>query len=130
MNTYNESSNRTFLEASAGALDNKERHAVALDSAENTVRLAADADEAIGTMRSKLQNGAQGDGAVNISLIGSTEKVVAGEAIAKGERVKAGADGRYITAATGDRSLGIKLTHGASTAGDIIEIIKVVETAP
>lgn len=130
MNTYNESSNRTFLEASTGALDNKEGHAVALDTAENTVRLAANANEAIGTMRSKLQNGAQGDGAVNVSLIGCTEKVVAGGSIDKGERVKVDTDGRYISAATGERSLGIKLTQGSSAAGDVIEIIKVVEVAP
>lgn len=130
MNTYQDTHLRTFKEATVGALDNKEGYAVALDTAENTVKLATGADDAIGVMRGKLQNGALGDGNVSVAAVGPSDKVVAGGVIAKGARVKAASGGKVVTAATGERSIGIKLTHGNSADGDVIEILKVVEVAP
>lgn len=130
MNTYQDSHLRTFNEATVGALDDKEGYAVALDTAENTVKLATSADDAIGVIRGKLQDGASGDGTVSVAAIGPSDKVVAGGVIAKGARVKAASGGKVVTAASTDRSIGIKLTQGSSADGDVIEIIKVVEVAP
>lgn len=130
MNTYHDTPLRTFKEANVGDLDNKEGCAVALDTDENTVKLATGANDAIGVIRGKLQNGSLGDGSVNVSMHGPTDKVVAGGVIAKGARVKAAPGGKVVVAASGERSIGIKLTQGSSADGDVIEIIKVVEVAP
>lgn len=132
MESHNDSAYQTFKEATVGALDSKEGFAVALDTAENTVKLASSAGDSIGFIKGKMQDGAQGDGSVNIRLIGKggTVKVVAGGVIAKGARVKSAAGGKVVVAATSDRSIGIKLTHGSSADGDVIEILDIVEVAP
>lgn len=132
MQTYNDTPYATFLETDTGALDGKEGHAVALDDGENTVKLATGSSNSIGFIKQKLQNGPIGDGAVNIRLLGKggTLKAVSGAVIAKGSRVKVDASGRLIAAASGDRSVGIKLTQGNSAAGDVIEILDIIETAP
>lgn len=132
METYNDSAYQTFLEPSVGDLDAKEGHAVALDTAENTVKLATGANDAIGFIKGKLQDGPLGDGSVNVRLLGKggTVKVVAGGSIAKGTRVKVAAGGKVVAASSSDRSVGIKLTHGSSADGDVIEILDVVEVAP
>lgn len=124
---YHDLPQRTFIEETPGELDDKEHYALKLGAAENTVTLSDDAASTIGYSRGKLQDGQD---AVNVSLIGATEKVIAGGAIAKGARIKSDANGKLVAASSGDRSTGIKLTHGTSADGDIIEVIRVVETAP
>ena len=132
METYNDTAYNTFNEATVGALDNKEGYAVALDTAENTVKLATGADDSIGFIKQKLQNGTLSDGAVNVRMLGKggTVKAVAGGVIPKGARVKSAAGGKVVAAAGGDRSIGIKLTHGSSADGDVIEILDVIEFIP
>ena len=132
MNTYNDTPYATFKEATVGALDNRIGYAVALDAAEGAVQLATGADDSIGFIKTKLQNGALGDGAVNVRLLGKggTVKAVAGGVIPKGSRVKSAAGGKLVVAGAGDRSIGIKLTQGSSADGDVIEILDVVEVAP
>lgn len=132
METYNDTPYQTFKESTVGALDNKEGFAVALDTGEGTVKVATGADDSIGIMKQKLQNGSIGDGAVNVRLIGKggTVKAVAGGVIAKGGRVKSASGGKVVAASAGDRSIGIKLTQGNSADGDVIEILDIVEFIP
>lgn len=132
MSTYSDGAYRTFKEASVGALDEKEGYAVALDSAEECVKLATGAADSIGIMSGKLQNGAQGDGAVSVRLLGKggTVKVVAGGAIDKGELVMSASGGKVVVATTAARAIGRKLTQGTSADGDVIEIIDNIEVAP
>ncbi|MGE9267643.1 MAG: hypothetical protein ACQKBY_06065 [Verrucomicrobiales bacterium] len=132
MNTYNDTPYQTFLEATPGALDDKAGFSVALDTAENSVKLATGADDSIGIMKQKLQPGTISDGAVNVRLLGKggTVKAVAGGVIAKGARVKSASGGKVVAASAGDRSIGIKLTQGSSADGDVIEILDIVEFIP
>lgn len=132
METYNDSAYKTFNESTVGALDASVGLAVALDTAENTVKKATSATDSIGVIAGKLQDGPLGDGAVNVRLLGKggTVKVVAGGAIAKGARVKTAAGGKVVAASSSDRSIGVKLTQGSSADGDVIEILDVIEVTP
>lgn len=129
---YNDGAYKTFKEATVGALDNKEGYAVALDTAENTVKLATGSADSIGIIKQKLQDGSGGTGDVNIRLLGKggTVKVVAGGAIAKGALVMTASGGKVVVATTTSRAIGRKLTHGTSADGDVIEILDNIETAP
>ena len=83
-------------------------------------------------MKQKLQNGTVSTGTVNVRLLGKggTSRVVTGGVIAKGARIKIDNSAKAVTAASGDRSIGIKLTEGNSANNDVIEILDIVEVAP
>lgn len=130
MKTYSEGPYRTFAESTTDALTDKEFFLVALDTNENTVKLATSVDDAIGVLYEKRP----GDPHVNVRLLGKggTVKVKAGGVIAKGARVIWGTGGKVITKPTSAgvaRTLGVKLSQGNSADGDIIEIDDIVERA-
>lgn len=128
MQTYQDTPYHPFLEESVDALKDKEGFLVALGTAEGTVKLAANAAEAIGILFEKRE----GDTHVNIRLLGKggTVKVKAGGAIAKGARVTWGT-GAKVVAVPGSagtyRAIGLKLTQGSSADNDVIEILDSIE---
>jgi hypothetical protein len=131
MQNYIEGNVRTFVEAVAGALDNKEGYLVEQGAADNSVQLlGATVENAIGVMRQKLQ---AGEVDVSIRLLGKngTVKVVAGGVIAQGDRVIGANGGKVVKLPAGAgtyRVIGRKLTYGNSADNDVIEILDVVET--
>ena len=71
-----------------------------------------------------LQNDPSAAGRVATVAVMGVTKLVAGAAVAAGDKLQAGADGRGLTAASGDVVLGRALT-AASQAGDVIECLLV-----
>lgn len=131
METTQEGPYLTFAEGTAGALTGKEYFVVELDAPENSVKLfsATAGTVAVGALpaTSKRQ---PGDTEVTVRMFGrgGTVKLKQSAAIAKGARLKAVAGGQVATAAAGDRSIGIKLTQGGGAAGDVIEVLDLIET--
>lgn len=128
MKTFSEGPYRTFAEETTDALKDKENYLVALGTADGTVKLAADGDTAIGVLSAKRE----GDPHVTVRLLGKggTLKIIAGGVIAKDARVIWGTGGKVITTGTTTgtyRTLGRKLSHGNSAAGDIIEVLDLIE---
>ena len=121
-----ENANYTLTEEVAKALDGKEYFGVALGTADGTVKVATSATDVIGVMQGKMR---LGDAAVNVRLLNAegTIKVKAGGVIAKGARVKCDANGKFVVAGAGDRSIGYKLTQGNSADNDVIEVLVLVE---
>lgn len=71
-----------------------------------------------------LQNDPSAAGRVATVAVMGVTKLVAGAAVAAGDKLQAGADGRALTAASGDVVLGRALT-AAAQAGDVIECLLV-----
>jgi hypothetical protein len=127
LESYVDNAYRTFSEEVAGALTGKEGWALELSNNGN-VQLF-NAGKCIGWMFSKLQ----GSNDINVRLAGKggTVKVIAGGAVAINANVKPAAGGKMITAATGNRSLGIKISPAVASADlDFMEILDAIETAP
>ena len=128
MKTYSEGPYITLAEETTDALLNKEGYLVSQGTADGTVKLAADGDTSIGVLSAKRE----GDPHVTVRLLGKggTVKVIAGGVIAKDARVIWGTGGKVITQTltTGTyRTLGRKLSQGNSAAGDIIEVLDLIE---
>jgi hypothetical protein len=128
MDTFTTQPWRTFAEETTDALLDKEGLLVMLGTADGTVKLATSGDVAIGVMVQK----SQGSPNVNVRLLskGGTVKVKCGGVIAKGSRVVWGAGGTVVTQpiTVGTyRTLGRKLGQGSTVAGDIVEILDLVE---
>jgi hypothetical protein len=133
--SYSGSRWKAFAETVANALTGKEYCVVALGAAtgtapnqEPTVQLwtGSDSSPAIGVCWGKVQ---PLDTQVSVYLFGDTMKFIASGAIAYGARViPTGSAGQVATSSGSNvRSLGIKLTPGTSAAGDIIEVLMIVE---
>lgn len=129
MDTYTEGAYKSFEEETLGALVGKEFHVVALGTADNTVRLAANGDEAIGVLHERTSLESK-DVSVRLFGKGGTVKVKAGGIIAKNARVIFGAGAKVLTqpAAAGTyRTFGRKLAQGSSANNDVIEILDLIE---
>lgn len=128
MKTFSEGPYRTFVESITDALLDKEFHLVALDTNENTVKLATSTQDAIGVLYQKRE----GDPHVTVRLLGKggTVKVKAGGVIAKAAKVIWATGGEVITIPTAagvHRSIGRYIGQGNSADHDIIEILDVIE---
>lgn len=127
--TAQDGSNYSAEEAVLNALDGKEDLLVSMNTAGKVV-LFDGSLPAIGVFVSRLQPGSP---AINIRLLGKagTVRMVQNVAINPGVRlVGVNANGRVGIAATGNRSVGIKVSDFAGAAGDVIEVCDVVELLP
>ena len=127
MEIYSDESYRTFTEETPGQLTGKEGCLVEL-TANGTIQLLT-TGIAIGVVFQKLQ----GSSDVTIRMLAKegTVKVVQAGAIPIGSRVRAKVNDGRVEVGTAGRSIGIKIsptTNGA--AGDVIEIIDLVEVIP
>lgn len=116
-------------EAVAGALTNKEDLLVSIDNTGKAV-LFDGTYPAIGVMKGKLTPDST---AVTVRLLNGegTVRVIQSAAITPGARVAGvNASARVVTAGAAARSLGIKLSPFAGAAGDVIEVIPLVELLP
>lgn len=129
MQTYKDNNTDTFQEAVEGSLNDKEHHVVQL-TPEGTIELASDR-RAIGVSRGKLHS-LDIDVLVRVLGKNGTVKVIQTGPVNTGEPVTLDpaypGKVRALPAAAGTyRTLGIKKTPGAGAAGDVIEIIDVIE---
>lgn len=118
---------RTFVIETAGQLDGKTDYLVELGTAPESVKLLNTATNAIGAVRNLRQPGA---GSVAVRLLGGggTLRLVQSGAIARGTLVKAAPGGTVVAAtASGDRVIGRKLSNGPGQAGEVIEVLDVIE---
>lgn len=136
ISTYVDRPYRTFQEDVAGDLNNSEFLLVELGSTlPNSVKPNTAAGNEVGVVFEKLQqvNG-QPDITVRLLGKGATVKVIQSGAIAYGGKVVVdGAAPTKVKAAPTAgggtaRCLGRKLTPGNGAAGDIIELLDVIET--
>ncbi|MBC2592690.1 hypothetical protein H5P28_00290 [Ruficoccus amylovorans] len=120
----------TLTAANIASLEGKENHLVSVDATGKAALLSGSA-LAIGVFDSRLAPDSD-EIAVRLLSGGGTLVVRQSAAIAPGARVAGvAASATVTTAAAGTRSLGVKVspaTNGA--AGDLIEIIPLVETIP
>jgi hypothetical protein len=120
----------TLEEAVAGALTGKEDLLISVDNTGKAV-LFDGTYPAIGTMEGKL---APESTAVRVRLLSGsgTIRAIQSAGINPGARVAGvNASARVVTAGAAARSLGIKLfPQAAGAAGDVIEIIPLVELLP
>lgn len=124
---------RTFQEEVAGALDGKQHSLVECGTADNSVKLNTTVGNEIGVMFEKLQpvTGRKDD--VNVRLFAQPMKVVQNAAIAYGARVMADSTSvtrvKAVPGTTGTYlSRGRKIGQGGGAAGDVIEIVPIIET--
>ena len=125
--TYIDGNVRTFVIETPGQLDGKVDYLVELGAASESVKLLTTANNALGAVRNLRQPGA---GSVAVRLLGGggTLRLVQSAAISRGALVKAVAGGTVATAAaTGDRVIGRKLSAGSGQAGEVIEVLDVIE---
>ena len=135
--TYTDGNRKSFQPATVGQLDYATHKVVELGAADGTCQLATAAGNEIGVVVDVLQPG-QPDTEIAVRLLGKngTVKVMQSGAIPKGSQVVSdpaslgqvkalpapvnGAPATY-------RVLGRKLTFSPGAAGDIIEVLDVVE---
>lgn len=119
----------TLEEAVAGALTGKEDLLISVNNVGKAV-LFDGTYPAIGVMEGKL---APASTAVRVRLLsgGGTVRIIQNAAVTPGARVAGvNANGRVITVGAAGRSLGVKISDFAGAAGDVIEVIPLVEYAP
>lgn len=118
---------RTFVIETPGQLDGKTDYLVELGTAPESVKLLSAAANAIGSVRNLRQPGA-GSVAVRLLGRGGTVRLVQSGAINRGALVKAAPGGTVVAATTaGDRVIGRKLSSGPGLAGEVIEVLDVIE---
>ena len=127
--TYNDNCFQSFEEETLQALLDKEGFAVTHGTADNTVKLATSANDAIGVLHSRNTMESK-EVTVRLFGAGGTFKAKAGGVIAKGARVKVEAGGKLVASSAGNRCVGSKRTQGNSADGDLIEVIDQLETHP
>lgn len=125
--SYIEGHVRTFVIETPGQLDGKQNYLVEIGAAVNSVKLLVTPLNALGAVRNLASPGA---GSVAVRLLGAagSVRVVQSAAIPRGALVKAVAGGTVASATVaGDRVLGRKISPGPGVAGEIIEIVDVIE---
>lgn len=125
--TYIDGNVRTFVIETPGQLDGKVDYLVELGTAPESVKLLATATNAFGAVRNLRQPG-RGSVAVRLLGGGGTLRLVQSGPIARGGLVKAVAGGTVAAATTtGDRVVGRKISNGPGQAGEVIEVLDVIE---
>lgn len=116
--TYIETPSRSYNAAVPADLADKVGYAVKLGADDNTVELATNIGEAIGTIQEISRDGR----VIAVRPYGSQGSFVASirAAVAKGGRVTVGAGGQYQAATTG-HSVGF--VNAAGSAGDLVEVV-------
>jgi hypothetical protein len=120
----------TLTAANIASLLDKENHLVAVDTNGKAVLLSGSL-VAVGVFEGRLTPDSE-DISVRLLSGGGTLVVRQSAAVTPGTRVAGvAASATVAPAAAGDRSLGIKLSPASTgAAGDLIEILPLVETLP
>lgn len=121
--TFNDGPYRTFEADVPGDLAGKENYLVEL-TATGTIQLFT-SGVAIGVLHQRLEGGA--DWNVRLLGKGGTVKVIANGAITAAGRVKGESGGKVVALGASGRSIGSLISPDTAAAGDVCEIIDVVE---
>ncbi len=108
----------TSITVEAGADLSSDQYKFVLVAADGQVDVVAAAG---GDADGVLYNKPSAAGRDSTVAIMGVVKVLAGGTVTQGDKVQSGADGRALTAATGDHVLGKALTTGAS--GEVISVL-------
>ena len=133
-NTRTEGNKLSFQPAVANQLDFAQHKLVELGAADGTCQLLTAAGNEIGTVTDVLQPG-QPDTEITVKMLGKngTTKMLQSAAIPKNARVVAdpvnlGSVIAMPNTAGAHRTIGRKLTFSPGAAGDVIEVLDLIET--